>query len=123
VKARRRRGFLLLALALASGGLAASQVSQRERDVEAQVGPLVPVLVAARDLPAGARVAPGAVASRRVPARFVPPDALSGAAPPSGVRTAVPVAEGGYVTAGSLEGQRTGAAAGDGALGRGERAQ
>jgi pilus assembly protein CpaB len=122
VKARRRRGLLLLALALASGGLAASQMSQRERDVEAQVGPLVPVLVTARDLPAGARIGTEAIESRRVPVRFVPPDALTGAVEPTGARTAIAVAAGSYLTAGSLQGRRTGPAADGRPLGRGERA-
>ena len=57
MKARRRRGLLLLCVALACGGLAASQVAERERSVEQRVGPLVPVLVAARDLDSGARLA------------------------------------------------------------------
>jgi pilus assembly protein CpaB len=122
VRARRRRGLLLLALALASGGLAASQVSQRERRVESQVGPLVPVLVAARDLPAGAKVGPGAVTSRRVPARFVPPDAVTAMARPAGARTAVPVAAGSYLTVGYLQGRNRGGAGDSGPLARGERA-
>jgi pilus assembly protein CpaB len=122
VSARRRRGLLLLALALASGGLAASQVHRRERSVEERVGPLVPVVVAARDLPAGARLRPGALAPRRVPARFVPPDALSSRVGLAGARTAVALAAGSYLTAGHLQGRRGG---GDGdrrPLGPGERA-
>jgi pilus assembly protein CpaB len=122
VKARRRRGVLLLALAVASGGLAASQVSRRERSIEARVGPLVPVLVAARDLPAGAKIGPGAVASRQVPARFVPPDALTGGVEPTGARTSVAVAAGSYLTAGSLQGRRSAGTPGGRPLGRGERA-
>ena len=82
MKARRRRALVLLALALASGGLAASQVHQRERRVEAQVGPLVAVLAASRDLPAGARLGPASLSMRRVPARFVPPDAFTSPAGP-----------------------------------------
>ena len=86
MKARRRRGLLLLSVALASGGLAASQVHERERSVAARLGPAVPVLVAARDLRAGARVRRRAVAVRRVPARFVPPDALASGAGVVGAR-------------------------------------
>ena len=48
----RRRGLVLLALALACGGLAASQVRERERSVAAKVGPLVPVVVAAQEIEA-----------------------------------------------------------------------
>jgi pilus assembly protein CpaB len=103
VTARRRRGLLLLSLALASGGLAASQVAQRQRQVEERVGPLVPVLVAARDLAPGARLTKGALAVRRVPARFVPPDAIGSAAEVIGARTALPLGPGSYLTAGQLE--------------------
>lgn len=121
MKARRRRGLVLLALALASGGFAASQVRQREHSVEARVGPLVPVVVATRDLPADARIGRGSLALRPVPASYAPPDALRGAAGVAGARTAAAVPEGGYLTAGHLQGP-----SGDGprglALRRGERA-
>lgn len=121
MRARRRRGLLLLSVALASGGLAASQVRERERSVAAQVGPAVPVLVAARDLPAGARVPPRGLAVRRVPARFVPPDAFVSGAEVVGLRPSAPIAAGGYVTAGlfarSNDGHR-----GGGGVRRGERA-
>jgi pilus assembly protein CpaB len=121
VKTRRRRGLLLLSVALASGGLAASQVRERERSVAAQVGPAVPVLVAVRDLGAGARVSPGALAVRRVPARFVPPDALASAAGVAGLRPAAPVSAGGYLTAGLFE-RSNDEHRGGGDVGRGERA-
>jgi pilus assembly protein CpaB len=121
VKARRRRGLLLLSVALASGGLAASQVHERERRVAAQIGPAVPVLVAARDLRAGARVPARALAVRRVPARFVPRDALASGAGVVGARLAVPVAVGGYLTAGLLEGSNS-QHRGGGDVGRGWRA-
>jgi pilus assembly protein CpaB len=121
VKARRRRGLLLLSVALASGGLAASQVHERERRVAAQVGPGVPVLVAARDLRAGAPVPAGALAVRRVPARFVPRDALASGVGVVGARLAVPVAVGGYLTAGLLEGSNS-QHRGGGGVGRGWRA-
>jgi len=104
LKAPRRRGLLLLSVALASGGLAASQVHERERRVAAQVGPAVPVLVAGRDLAAGSRVPARALAVRRVPARFVPPDALASASGVVGARLAVPVAAGGYLTAALFQG-------------------
>jgi len=112
---------LLLSVALASGGLAAAQVRERERSVAAQVGPAVPVLVAARDLPAGARVSARALAVRRVPARFVPPDSLASAAGVVGLRPSAPIAAGGYVTAGLFEGSNDGHR-GVGGVGRGERA-
>jgi pilus assembly protein CpaB len=40
VKARRRRGLLLLCVALACGGLAASQVAKRERSIEQRAVPV-----------------------------------------------------------------------------------
>jgi pilus assembly protein CpaB len=119
VKARRRRGLLLLSVALACGGLAASQVAERERAVEERVGPLVPVLVAARDLDSGARLSPRSLGVRRVPARYVPPDALGSPAELVGARTAVPVGAGGYVTAGVLDAGAAGQ--GEDRLARGER--
>jgi pilus assembly protein CpaB len=119
VTARRRRGLLLLCVALASGGLAASQVHERERRATERLGPQVDVLVAARDIAAGARVVRGALGVRRVPARFVPPDALPSAEAVVGARTAAPVAEGGYLTASLFAG---GGESEDGRLRRGERA-
>jgi pilus assembly protein CpaB len=110
-----------VSVSLASGGLAASQVRDRERSVAAQVGPAVPVLVAARELPAGARVPARALALRRVPARFVPPDALTASDGLAGARTAVPIPAGSYVTAGLFERSNDGHRGG-GVVGRGERA-
>jgi pilus assembly protein CpaB len=82
----------------------------------------VEVVVAARDMPAGARVSRAMLGLRRVPARYVPPDALASGAGVIGVRLAAPVPAGGYVTAGVFEGGG-GAAPGDrGGLGRGRRA-
>jgi pilus assembly protein CpaB len=100
VTARRRRGLLLLSVGLASGGLAASQVHDRERRAAEQLGPSVAVLVAARDLRAGARIGPEALALRSVPARFAPPDVLTSGARVLGARTAVPVAAGSYMNEG-----------------------
>jgi pilus assembly protein CpaB len=119
MKPRRRRGLLLLSLAVASGGLAASQVRERERTVEEKVGPVVPVVVAKRDIPAGQRLRPEDLAVEQVPARFVPPDALTTPARLAGARPAVPVAAGGYVTAGLL---RSASGGSPGALRPGERA-
>ena len=70
--------------------------------------------------PADRRLRPGDLAVRRVPARFVPPDALGGAGELAGARTAVPVAAGGYLTAGMLGGGAPAAARGP--LRAGERA-
>ena len=115
---RRRRGLLLLCVALASGGLAASEVHEREERAAVRLGPEVDVLVAARDIEARGRVTRGDLGVRRVPARFVPPDALPSAEAVVGARTATAVAAGAYLTASLFEdGNRR-----DDALQRGERA-
>ena len=119
MRPRRRRGLLLLSLAIASGGLAASQVRERERGVDAKVGPLVPVVVASRDIPPDEPLRPADMAVERVPARFVPPDALGAPARLAGARAAVPVAAGAYLTSGLLQGA---SAAAEGPLKPGERA-
>ena len=107
-------------MALACGGLAASEVGSRMREVEARVGAPVRVVVAARELEAGRELRNGDVAVREVPARFVPPDAVAAAEEVVGAMTAVPLARAAYVTASSLGGGRTQGA--PGALRRGERA-
>jgi pilus assembly protein CpaB len=119
MRPRRRRGLLLLSLALASGGLAAAQVRERERSVDAKVGPLVPVVVAARDIPPDEPLRPADMAIERVPARFIPPDALGSPGRLAGARPAVPVAAGAYITAGLLQGAT---ASGEAPLKPGERA-
>ena len=118
--ARRRRGLLLLSTALASGGVAASEVHDRERRAAERLGPEVEVLVAARDLRAGTRVRRDALALRRVPARFAPPGALASAAAVVGARVAVPVQAGGYLDAGLLASTEHGR--GTGAVRKRERA-
>lgn len=120
MRPRRRRGLVLLSLGLASGGLAASQVRERERRVEATVGPPVQVVVAKREIPADEVLRREDLGVERVPARFVPPDALGAADDLAGVRTLVPVPAGGYLTAGLLEGPA--AAGARGVLRPGERA-
>jgi pilus assembly protein CpaB len=119
--ARRRRGAVLLALALACGGMAASEVQDRESRVEARIGPLVPVVVARADLRTGASLSAGRLAVRRVPARFVPPDALAATEEAAGARLAVPLAAGAYVTGAALARDGGEGAAGS-SPGPGERA-
>jgi pilus assembly protein CpaB len=116
----RRRGLVLLALALACGGLAASRVSELERDVEARVGPTLPVVVAARDLDPDDRIPRAALAVARVPARYVAPDALATLTEAAGARTATALPRGSQVTASRLQGARRDRPAG--ALRSGERA-
>lgn len=109
----------MLSLALVCGGLAASQVSGRVHAADRRVGRPVPVLVAARSVQAGTPLRPGDLNIRRVPSRYAPADALSGAASAVGATPAAPLARGAYVTAGALDGPT-----GDrgGGLARGQRA-
>ena len=100
---RRLRALVLLSLALACGGLAASRVQSRERQVEAAVGPLVPVLVTTADVDAGARLRAAQLAVRQVPSRFLPRDALSAPDEVAGQRPATSLLAGSYVTASALD--------------------
>ena len=115
----------MLALALACGGLAASEVGGRVREVERRVGVPVPVVVAARDLPADTKLGRSDVAVRQVPERYVAPDSLPDPAQAAGARTAVPLASGTQLTEGQLgggSGEGAGGGREPGALRRGERA-
>ena len=102
------RLLLLLAGAGVRRPRGVAGVAQRGGEVEARVGPLVPVVVATRDLPAGRRIGrpPGACSWRQVPERFAPPDALGRSRPRPPARTAVPLAAGGYVTAAAARRRR-----------------
>jgi pilus assembly protein CpaB len=118
----RRRAAATLALALLSGWIAASDVRSRERRVKAGIGEFAPALVAHADLKAGQRVRGTDLELRRLPVRFLPPDALRSTADALGLRAAVPIPHGAYVTASALatpnDSQDTDAAA----LAPGERA-
>lgn len=104
--ARRRRALVLVCLAVACGGLAASRVGDRIRDVEERVGRPLPVVVARTDVDADTRLSERAVRSRfavrEVPASFAPPDALTAPQEAVGLRTRVPLARGSYVTGAQL---------------------
>jgi pilus assembly protein CpaB len=93
---------VLLSLALACGGLAASHVHTRAQEVEAAVGPLVPVVVARGEVAPRTRLRPGHLAVKQVPERFVPRDALVSPDQVIGRRVAGALAAGGYVTQGAL---------------------
>ena len=124
MKRRRRRGVLLLSLALASGGLAASEVSSRTRAVEERVGPLVPIVAAREAIEPGTKLTPDRLAVVQVPARYAPPDAVADPAQAEGLRTGGVLERGSYLTASAFAvGPDDGSAEhpGDG-LGRGERA-
>jgi pilus assembly protein CpaB len=71
--------------------------------VEAAVGPLVQAVVAERGLAAERRLGPADLALRRLPARYLPPDALPDPAQLVGARVAIPLPAGSFVTAAVLE--------------------
>lgn len=91
---RRRRGFVLAALALILGGLAASDVSSREAAIDRRLGPAVPVVVAGTDLPAGRVVRASDLAVRQVPARYAPAAAFANPSEAAGLRTTAAVVHG-----------------------------
>ena len=119
-RTRRRRGLVLLALALACGALAASEVSDRVGEVEGRIGVPVPVVVAARDIEPGAELASADLRLAHVPQRFAPPDAPTSPDQAVGLRTAGPVAAGSPITAGVVGSGTIGED--PSALRRGERA-
>lgn len=113
---------MLLLFALAAGGLAASEVSGQVSDVEARVGPLVPVLVARADVEQGAKLSPEALTTAEVPTRYAPADAIASPEEAAGLRTAVAIPAGSYVTVGQLGVGAVGDEDGPSTLARGERA-
>lgn len=118
----RRRAAVTLALALLSGWIAASDVRGRENRAKAGIGPLAPALVARSDVEAGKRVSAADLELRRLPVRFLPPDALRSSADGIGLRAAVPIPRGAYVTASALATPGTSADAAATSLAPGERA-
>jgi pilus assembly protein CpaB len=103
VVTRRRRALLLIGLALLLGGLAASDVARREAALHRELGPAVPVVVARAQLPKGVRLTQARLALRRLPARFVPPGAFSSPAELTGLRTAIAIPAGGFLSATALD--------------------
>lgn len=67
-----RRALLLAGCSILLGTLAASDVAGREAALRRAIGFPVPVVVAARDLRAGERLGPRALAVRIVPERYAP---------------------------------------------------
>lgn len=91
---RRRRAVVLSGLALVLGILAASEVGGREAALRKTIGPVVPVVVARADVPAGTRLTLPALAIRHVPARYAPPSGYSSARAVRGLRAAVTIPAG-----------------------------
>ena len=103
---RRARAISFAVAAAVCAGLAASAVGGAGTAIDSQLGELRPALVTSAALPArrpvSARALAESVIVRRVPARFLPPDAL--AAPPQllGRSPATEIPAGSYVLASQL---------------------
>lgn len=104
--ARRRRGVLLLLVAVLAGSMAAQRIRREERAIQSQVGTPVPVVVARGPIAAHTRIGPDEAASSlavaRVPARFAPPGAIRDPLRAVGATTAIDVPRGGYLTKAAL---------------------
>ncbi len=99
---RRRRGLVLVGLALVLGALAAADVGRREAALDRRLAPLVPVLVARADLPPGQPIRVGDVEPRELPARWAPLGAAGGPGEVAGASPAVRIPRGAYVVASDL---------------------
>jgi Flp pilus assembly protein CpaB len=103
---RRRRAVAFGVAALVCAGLAANVATRYRSSVEAQYGGLRPVLVATSELAAGQPIGPkeiaGALAVRRVPARFAPPGSLRRPQDALGQAPGVTIPAGSYVLAAQL---------------------
>jgi len=106
----RAVGFLLAALLTAA--MAATVADGYGDRVVKGYGELRPVVIAASGLEGGLRLDPMTIAEklevRRVPVRFVPPDALRAPAEAVGLASSGPVPAGSYLLAGQLRAPRQG---------------
>jgi pilus assembly protein CpaB len=102
----RRRAAAMLGAAAVCAGLAVSAVDRYAGEVDAQIGPLVPVVVATRDIARGRTVTPQLAATllaeRLVPQRFAPPGALRSRADAVGLEVAAGLVAGDYVSGSQL---------------------
>jgi pilus assembly protein CpaB len=91
----------MLGLSAISAGFAVSLVEDYAHEVRAQVGPLVPVAIARREIARGRSITPANVSTyiseRRVPERFVPPGSFRSASDTLGLRTLVHIPAGSYL--------------------------
>jgi Flp pilus assembly protein CpaB len=103
---RRARAIAFLLLALAAAAVAAAIANGYGASVARGFGPLRPVVVVAEDLRPGRPLGPAEVAGmlevRRVPSRFVPPDALIDPAEALGLVPYAPTPAGSYLLASQL---------------------
>lgn len=106
----RLRAAAFLLVALAAAGLAAAIADGYGDSLARGYGDLRPVVVAIRPLPAGKPIGAGAAAGslglRRVPARFVPPGALTLPEEAIGLTPAAPLPPGSYLQVAQLRSPR-----------------
>ncbi len=95
---RGRRALVLTALAVLLGGMAAADVTGRERALRERLGPSVPVLVTRAPVTAGAALRPAVLAVRHVPARYAPADAYAAPGEVAGLRAEADLPAGADVT-------------------------
>lgn len=100
---RRSRAIGFLLAAMLAAAVAATVANGYGDSVVRGYGELRPVLVASGDLEAGKAIDPATATEklelRRVPVRFVPPDALGAPAEAVGLVPAVPIPAGSYLLA------------------------
>jgi len=95
---RGRRALILTVLAVLLGGMAAADVTGRERALRDQLSPTVPVLVVRAPVTAGAPLRPAVLAVRHVPARYAPADAYASPTEVAGLRASADLAAGADLT-------------------------
>ena len=89
-----RRAAVLGGLAVVLGSLAASDVSGREAALRRGLGPIVRVVVARAQIPAGAPVRAASLAVRRAPSRYAPSQTFHDPAEVVGARAGVSIPAG-----------------------------
>jgi Flp pilus assembly protein CpaB len=122
---RRGRAVAFLVLAAGCAAMAAAVANGYGSSVAQSFGPLREVVVAGRDLRAGEPIGPAELSRslqvRRVPARFVPPEALSAPQQALGREPAAVLPAGSYVLDPQLRVPRGDGVAGGPRLARGRR--
>jgi pilus assembly protein CpaB len=120
---RRARAATFMLMAIGCATLAAAVANGYGSSVANSFGPLRPVVVATRDLPADRPIDPAAISRalqvRQVPSRFVPPDALSVPQQSLGQEPAATVPAGSYLLAAQLRAPESGRRATGSQLARG----
>lgn len=108
MSAHARFGLAAAICALAAASLTFGYSGRSER----AGGPPISVVVAPQGLKAGEAIdeASAALATRRIPSGYAPPDALTDPVEAAGARVVAPVAAGGYVTQSVLGGGDSGGA-------------